>query len=97
MLDKFFDKEYSTRVDEETRRRIRLSVFAYAYEYDSNPIVSDGEFDELCLQIDTTIDTRRPELDEYFRKEFDPSTGMWIRNHPELDKIRFIYERYYKR
>ena len=84
-------------ISRETRNRIRLSVFAYAYEFEDNPLVDDGAFDELCGQINLDMSTRRPDLDDYFRREFNPSTGMWIRVHPELDKIKHIYERYYKR
>jgi len=83
-------------VSEERRNRIKLSVAAYAYEIDSNSIMSDGDFDSLCLKINVDIDTGNTLLDTFFRDEFNPSTGQWIHKHPELEGIRNIYEKYYK-
>jgi len=85
-----------TTVSEERRNRIKLSVAAYAYEIDSNSIMSDGDFDSLCLKINVDIDTGNTLLDTFFRDEFNPSTGQWIHKHPELEGIRNIYEKYYK-
>jgi hypothetical protein len=85
-----------TTVSEERRNRIKLSVAAYAYEMDSNSIMSDGDFDSLCLKINVDIDTGNTLLDTFFRDEFNPSTGQWIHKHPELGGIRNIYEKYYK-
>lgn len=79
----------------ETRRRIIVAVAAYAYEFENAPIMSDAEFDKLVKEIDTTIDTDRPDLDEWFRKNFETDTGMWIHKHPELDKIRGLYHEHY--
>ena len=36
-------------INEEIRRRIRLSVAAYAYEVHNDSVMSDGEFDKECL------------------------------------------------
>lgn len=85
-----------TTVSEEIRNRIKLSVAAYAYEMDSNSIMSDGDFDSLCLKINVDTDTGNTLLDTFFRDEFNPSTGQWIHKHPELEGIRNIYEKYYK-
>jgi len=35
-------------------------------------------------------------MDNFFKTEFNPSTGQWIHKHPELDKIKIIYHKYYK-
>jgi hypothetical protein len=89
-LDAFFVQEvdpYSDAVCAETRRRIRLTIAAYAYEILQRPIMSDGEFDELAKAVDLSIDTRRPDLDKWFRKNFDPFTGMWIHGHPERARV----------
>ena len=32
----------------ETRARINVALYAYAYEIKDDPLVSDAEFDELC-------------------------------------------------
>jgi len=81
---------------DETRNRIKLSVAAYAYEFKDNPIMSDADFDELASKIDTSVSTTNPRLDYFFAKNFQPDTGMWIHKHPELGKIEYLYERYYK-
>ena len=81
---------------QETRRRIKLSVWAYAYEIKNKPIVSDGEFDFQAMLVNLNTPTNRPDLDFWFCCNFDPSTGLWIHKHPELDGIINIYERYYK-
>jgi len=84
-------------INEEIRNRIRLSVAAYAYEYENTQIMSDSEFDQLALQINPNEKTGNRKLDNFFRKHFDASTGMWISKHPEHRKIAWIYERYYKK
>ena len=82
-------------VNLEIRNRIRLSVAAYAYEYKDDPIMSDNEFDSLARSIDVTKKTGHKKLDKFFKTHFMPDTGMWIRNHPDLSGIKFIYEKYY--
>ena len=83
-------------INQEIRNRIRLTVAAYAYEIMDNPIMSDFEFDELAQKIEPAVATGNDLLDNFFKDEFSASTGMWIRSHPELNKVRDIYERYYK-
>lgn len=92
-LDRFFDSEetlYNILVDLETRKRIKISVAAYAYELLGTPVMSDEEFDALAYSIDLKIDTRRPDLDAWFRRNFEPHTGMWIYGHPEKSKLLVI-------
>jgi hypothetical protein len=79
----------------ERRRRIRLSVAAYAYEVHDNSVMSDGEFDKECLLVDTSVATGNRKLDNFFKKNFDPSTGSWIHKHPEKHKLEWIYQKYY--
>lgn len=80
----------------ETRNRIKIAVAAYAYEFRDDPIISDSEFDELALKIDKSVRTGNEELDSFFSKHFQPDTGMWIYRHPELRKLEYLYQRYYK-
>ena len=58
-------------------------------------ILQFDDFDKKCLEVDLSIDTDNPELDSFFRKEFDPSTGQWIHKHPEKRKIGYLLEKYY--
>jgi len=74
----------------EIRNRIRICVAAYAYEIDSDPILSDAEFDSLCLKINPDLPTGDKVLDKFFKEEFDPNTGSWIHKHPNLDGIKRI-------
>jgi hypothetical protein len=90
-----FRKEWGSPIEVEVRRRIALSVSAYAYEIADTPIVTDASFDQLAEQINPKQGTCHPILDEFFAYKFSPMTGMWIHEHPELDKIARTYKRYY--
>lgn len=98
-LEAFFDEDdktvWGTEVEIQTRLRIQLSIYAYAYEYKDNSIIDDYKFDQMCKEVKPDIETGNKKLDNFFKKEFDPSTGMWIRNHPELNKITELYNKYY--
>jgi len=80
----------------ETHRRIKLSIAAYAYEFESDSIMSDGDFDEMCAKVDLSVNTSRSDMDKWFRENFQPHTGQWIVNHPDLKRIKQLYERHYK-
>lgn len=60
-------------------------------------MVPDHIFDREACLVDLSIDTGRPDLDNWFRANFSPDTGMWIRNHPELGKIKGLYKHGYHR
>jgi hypothetical protein len=85
--------QWGSPVEKERRRRMMASLAAFAYEFRSEIIMSDHDFDKLCLEIDPSIDTGHPIMDKFFREKFDPSTGMWVRDHPELQKLEAQYER----
>lgn len=84
-----------SKVEIERRNRIRLSVAAYSYEFVNDSIISDGEYDKLSLLIDTKVKTGHKTLDSFFRHYFDPSTGMWIRQHPDIAGLKRIYDTYF--
>lgn len=86
---------WGTKKEKEVRRRIILSVAAYAYEIKNESIMADAEFDEQCLLVDVNEKTGNRKLDNFFKNHFDASTGQWIHKHPELKKIQQIYEKYY--
>lgn len=86
---------WGSEVEQEIRRRVQLSVMAYAYEIEDNPIASDFTFDWLATRINRKLTTGHPLLDEFFIAKFSPMTGMWIHDHPELGKIKRIYTRYW--
>lgn len=60
-----------------------VSVWAYAYEYLAESLVSDHHFDAECLKIDLSVDTGNPKMDKFFRENFVPYSGVWVRRHPE--------------
>lgn len=82
---------HRTEMEIERAKRIRASTAAYAYEFMNTPLMLDEEFDALCRQINPAISTNKPVIDEFFRTEFSPNTGMWIYKHPELEGIKRIY------
>jgi hypothetical protein len=83
----------ANKIEIEKRNRIRAALFAYAYEIENIPLATDSDYDALCKKIDTSISTGNSELDDFFRAEFSSETGMWIYRHPELDKIRQLFEK----
>lgn len=84
-------------IEKQIRLRIRLAVAAYAYEYKNDSIMSDAEFDELSNLVDPSITTGNRKMDNFFKKHFEPASGMWVRMHPNKDGLRTIYERYFNR
>ena len=77
---------------EETRNRIRVALWAYAYEIKDDPLVCDQMFDETCAKIDVRRSTSNPKMDAWFREHFDPDTGQWIYEHPGLKRFEEIYQ-----
>ena len=87
---------YQTKQEIERRRRIRLSLWAYAYEMRGESLVSDKVFDEEARKVDLSVDTGNAKMDKWFKENFADYTGSWIGKHPELDKLAALYERLYK-
>ena len=54
--------------------------------------MTDAEFDKLSREINPNEKTGNELIDRFFREEFMVDSGMWIRRHPELDKLKLIYE-----
>lgn len=77
---------------EETRLRIRVAVYAWAYEMHNDPLVSDAVFDHTARRINLQRSTSRPDLDEWFGNNFNPSTGMWVHQHPDKAGLERIYQ-----
>lgn len=59
--------------EEQKRHRIRASLFAFAYEFKGESLISDAEFDSLCLKIDPSISTDNAVMDVFFRRHFEPT------------------------
>jgi uncharacterized protein YrzB (UPF0473 family) len=99
-FDKLFSEvetpQWGLPVEIERRNRIRLSVAAFAYEFENDSIMNDGDFDALAETIDVNMDTGNELMDTFFREQFSPHTGQWIHNHPELDKLKKLYNRIQK-
>ena len=83
--------DWGSEVEVERRNRIRLTLAAYAYEFDDNPIMSDAEFDDISRKINPDIATGSKRHDKFFREKFDPDTGMWIRQHPFIRAVERAY------
>ena len=76
----------------EIRNRFRLSLASYSYVFHDDSLMTDAEFDKLSREIDPNEKTGNELIDRFFREEFMVDSGMWIRRHPELDKLKLIYE-----
>ena len=83
-------------INQEIRNRIKLSVAAYAYEFVGDSIMSDHEYDELSRKINPNEETGNEMMDKFFQTQFQPDTGMWVRWHPEIKKLEYLYKKYYK-
>ena len=83
-------------INQEIRNRIKLSVAAYAYEFVGDSIMSDHEYDELSRKINPNEETGNNMMDKFFQTQFQPDTGMWVRLHPEVKKLEYLYKKYYK-
>jgi hypothetical protein len=85
-------REFANESERQVWIRTRIALGAYAYEIMGKTFISDAEFDRLCRQVDVNISTNRPDLDAWFKKEFDSSTGVWIYHHPDLGRIKHLLE-----
>lgn len=74
----------------EKQRRIKVAVAAYLYEVCDLTWISDAEFDALCLTVDVSQETGNPVMDQWFKDNFDPSTGMWVHIHPDQKGLHRI-------
>jgi len=86
------EEMYTEEINSEIRNRIRVALAALAYEKYDSPIMTDAEFDTLARQINLKIKTRRPDLDIWFEKNFEPNTGSWVWAHPGIDRLSGILE-----
>lgn len=88
-----------TLVERVRRARIRVSIAAWAYEFNRKPIMSDHDYDELSQLVheQRNIATGNHRLDRFFQRHFDPNTGMWIHKHPNLPALENIYARVHQR
>lgn len=85
-------RKWGTPEEVERRNRIRIALWAYAYEIMDDPLVTDAEFDALGLLIDPSLTTGNRKLDRFFEEHFTPSTGMWVRNHPDQRGLHRLYQ-----
>lgn len=81
---------WGSPVERETKNRVHVAAAAYAYEVEGQPVMSDAEWDDLAKSIDLSIDTTRPEIDKWFRREFQPHTGSWVHRHPDKAGLRRV-------
>lgn len=88
-LSLFHPYLWGTTEEIERRTRIKLTVWAYAYEIAGDPLVTDTEFDALAYTSNRNIQTGL--YDEWWRDNFQPHTGQWIYNHPGLNACAKVY------
>lgn len=87
---------WGSEVEIERKRRINVSLWAYAYEVENDSLVSDEIYDSECLKINPEMGTGNRKMDTFFRKQFSSDTGLWIHKHPELNRIKEIYKEHHE-
>jgi len=91
------ERPYQPTAEERERRlRIQVTMAANAYEMEDCQFMDDAMYDISCRRIIPKVSTNHPVLDKFFREEFTPYTGMWIWQHPELDKVAALFNQHYK-
>lgn len=80
------------------QQRIKIALAAYAYECTLSTIMSDAVYDVLAIEVENNkhIATDNSKLDAFFRYEFSPYTGMWVRKHPDFldNRLENFLDRY---
>lgn len=84
---------WGSDIEIERHLRIMATIWAYAYEFMADSLVPDHAYDEVVRMINPKVKTGHEVLDEFFQNWFSPDSGMWIRLHPELDKVDQAYKR----
>ena len=82
--------KWGTQVEIERKRRIDVASWAYAYEVLNESLVDDFTYDAECKRINVNINTGNRKLDKFFKEKFDPSTGMWVHQHPDIEGLKRI-------
>lgn len=88
-------KPRTSKYCKQTRLRIKISLAAYAYEVLNESIMPDGDYDRLARRIDPSKLTGNKILDDFFRREYSPHTGVWIHGHPDKAGLQNILYRYF--
>lgn len=77
--------------------RDQVMFLAYVYEVMADNLVSDTFWDKLALLVNPSLlDVKFH--DEWFRKNYSPSTGSWVWNLPDGldDEYEILYGRMYQ-
>jgi hypothetical protein len=77
-------------INEEIRNRIQVAAAAYAYEVMNDPIMSDADYDALALKIRPEVKTGNDVLDNFFATKYDPNTGSWVHQHPDIEGLKVV-------
>jgi hypothetical protein len=77
-------------INEEIRNRIKVAAAAYAYEVMNDPIMSDAAYDALALKIQPEVKTGNDVLDNFFATKYDPNTGSWVHQHPDIGSLKRV-------
>lgn len=81
------------------KERIEVTIAAYAYEFLNESFLTDFEYDELCKKVKENIHikTGNKKWDKWFIKNFNADSGMWVHNHPDKSRLKFLYNEYYSK
>lgn len=78
----------------EVFRRKQIAAVTFGVEIRGVALMLETDWDGIAQRIDTSLGTCHPVLDEFFRARFSPLTTSWIHEHPELDGIARMFDRY---
>lgn len=81
-----------TPVEQERRRRVVITWWAFCYEVKDDPRVTDNEYDHMARAVDLSVDCGDGDIEEWFKTNFLPHSGIWVLNHPELDRLEKRYK-----
>ena len=91
-MTSYTHRKWGSIEEAETKRRIRVALWAYAYEVHSDSLVDDVTFDKECESIDLSVNTLNKDMDTWYRENFDPCTGQWVHNHPNKEGLERLYQ-----
>lgn len=81
---------WGTPTERERRRRIFLSVWAYADQFMNTKIVGEQEYDHESRMINLTIATGDNKWDAWWKENFKVGRTDWVRNHPHKRELHIL-------
>lgn len=75
-------------------RRRQLASVTFGIELRGVSIMLASDWHNLASRVDRRRGTCDPLLDEFWATRFSPMTTKWIHDHPLLDEVAEVFDRY---